>query len=208
MKNNITDFKSKYPELHLHLQQFKIEEFPFLYHATRLSSAKSIVKNGFKISHYGEIHGEQVAHPLEKTTYFSRHETSNNLNLSLFDTKEQIVIIKVDATFLNPLKMYPDDGMFDGYNIEELFFDVEDMSEDLGLSVAHCQAYFNDLEQTKDVDLAEMMKPFTGWYLHAHGEISITHNVSNKSILEIVDYDTGQPLKNLLIKKNGSKKLI
>lgn len=197
-------FSEKYPELHEYLLKYKVEDFPVFYHATRLSSAKYILKQGFKTEKYGTIHGEQDSHPQEKTTYFSRNHSSNNLNSTLFDTDEQIVILKVDATFFNKEKMYPDDGMFDAWNLELLFFDVEDMSSELNLPIKHCQAFFDDAEAASDLEIPELFKPFAGWYLHEHGEISITHDIPSKAILDVVDYQTGVSLKQKLMKKKST----
>lgn len=164
--------------------------FPSLYHATTISSAKSILKEGILMEKCGKIHGEMQIRPLEKTIYLSRSEYSGNLNTNLFEKNEKVVVIEIDSKDLDQNKIYPDDGMYCAFANEDLFYDAEELGEFFKIPKDEAEDLFNMMENSADMELVELTKPLWKLYLIKEGEISVAHDIKPSSIKNIRDFET------------------
>lgn len=185
--------RNDFPSLFNMLDEIKrnwLNDTPFFYHVTKKRNLASILKDGLKSSYFGDVHGEMDIRPKEKGVYLSRHEKSNNLNSSLFDNGGKLVVLKIENSFIDQDLVYPDDGMFAAFANEDLFFDADELTSELGIDVDEADKIFSIFENTFDADMAELMKPLWPWYLKKHGEISTSQGVPAHKIVSCFDYET------------------
>jgi hypothetical protein len=164
---------------------------PQLFHATRRSSLRNILKFGLQRSRCGDIHGAMALRPPEDTVYLSKNASSNNLNTKLFDTGEEIVLLQIDPGFIDANKIYPDDALFCAFANEDVFEDAEDVAKDLGMSTESAQHLLSHWESLDDKLLVQDMKKLWPWYLENHGEISVAQDVPASSIVCVRSYESG-----------------
>lgn len=179
--------------LHQHCENWK-SEVPFLYHATKKSNLKSILNKGLLASCFGDIHGEMSIRPTKPGVYLSRHHTSNNLNSNLFQSGEEIVIIKIRTSNINPDDIYPDDALFVAFGQEDIFEDEEELRAIFNLPEEEARQLLELLCECQDADLANLMRPLWGWYLKVHGEISVSCDIPASNIVSVTGYETGIPV--------------
>lgn len=186
---------NKYPNLKGVLSKYRnvSDVTDKLYHATTLSSAKKILKNGIQRDYYGDIHGRMEISPNENVVYLSKHNSSNNLNTDLFKSGEQVVVIEIDASFFDKKTkhIYPDDGMFCAFGNEQYLEDAEEVAEVLSIPLEEAESLFEEMCDQFDDQLADFLKPLALLYLDQEGEISFAGDVLPEAITRIYDYKTG-----------------
>jgi hypothetical protein len=204
MTNNLNVknyYKEKFPNLYNKILETEkiLDNKNSLYHATTLSNAKSILKEGLNVEHCGKIHGTMEIRPNVKTTYLSKLEYSNNLNSNLFDSKEKIIVLEINPEEINIENIYPDDGMFCGFATEQYLEDENEVSEVFNIPLDEATEFFNELCTKTNDEFAEFVKPLWSLYLVDQGEISISQDLKPISILSAKDYLTGEniPLSSL-----------
>lgn len=187
----IEHYKKNYPEIYDKILESreKVKKIDSFYHATLLSNGRDILKSSLKVSKCGDIHGEMDLKPNEKTIYLSSHEYSGNLNSNLFEQDEDVIVLEIDAKIIDWDKAYPDDGMFCAFANEDYFFDEEDVSETLGISICEATSFFSELCEKKDDEIADFLKPLACVYLLSEGEFSYPIDISGHYIKSIKGYD-------------------
>ncbi len=168
-----------------------------LYHATTKSSAKAIMRDGFKKEKCGLIHGEMECRPNEKTIYLSKFVDGSNLNSNLFDQNEEIVVLQVDPSYLKLDSIYPDDSFYMGIGQEEIFEDVDDIMDEFDIPVSEAKYL---LEQTFKMtnETSHEFKCFALWFLKRDGEISVSHDIPKEAIMSIHKHPESPKVKREL----------
>lgn len=203
LKKNINN--KDFPILHEKLKNLPqlSKLYPSLYHATTISAAKSILKEGLLTQKCGLIHGEMDVRPEEKTIYLSSSEFSGNLNTNLLDKEEQIVVIEINTKSIDENKIYPDDGMWCAFANGDFLDDKEEVSSFFGIPIEEGEKLFNLMEDCTNQELVQLTKPLWKLYLIQEGEISISHDIKKGEIINIRDMKTQEIIKI----KNKQKKL-
>jgi hypothetical protein len=162
---------------------------PFLYHVTPKKNLASIQKAGLQVRYYGEIHGEMDIHPPVPCIYLSRKPRSDNLNTNITNHGD-LVVLKIDASKLNEINIWPDDFVYEMFSNEEILATAGSVAKALSISKPEAKAIFDQLQNAKDSDLPALLKPFWKWYLMLRkgGEIAYSANIPPAAILAVSDY--------------------
>lgn len=162
--------------------------YPFLYHATRKANLPSIRQNGLLTRHYGAVHGGMDIHPPKPAIYLARGRSSNNLHTSLFDGTP-LVVLKIDATKLDPNEMWPDDAIYTAFANEEVFTTARQVAQAFGLDLPQAKELLERLENASEDELPLLLKPCWRWYLSwkRGGEVAYTADIPPSAIVGVRD---------------------
>ena len=188
-KKEIT--KEYFPHLFnkLNNQKTLSELYENFYHVTTLDSAKNILLNGFNTEEYGKIHGSMNIKPPVKTTYFSKHPSSNNLNSALFENDLKLAIIEVNTSGFNEDFIYPDDAFWCAFSNEQFLEDPQEVAEFFDIPIDEASILLNLMENCTNEELVDVTKQLWKLYLIKEGEISTSQNINKDSISTIYSYD-------------------
>lgn len=200
-------YAEKFPEIlnKILLKKSLNDEFKYLYHVTKESSVKSILKNGLLTNFYGNIHGKMEISPPEKTIYLSKNKKSGNLNSNLFINDERLVVLEIDTKFINENLIYPDDGFWCGFADENFLVDEFEVKSFFDIGIEESKNFLKYISSLNNKDLVNFTKPLWSFYLKKEGEISISQDVHQSNIIKIYDYNSDSLL---IYNKNKSKNKI
>lgn len=178
--------------------------FPHLYHATRARNVEDIRARGLLSSFYGDVHGTMDYAPAGDSVYLSRHEFSSNLNMNLFtgsDGKpEEVVVLTIDASHLDPDLVFPDDSMlyamdeqvigeWEDETDEERAEIVRSFSERYGVSEAEGLEVIEACLRDGERGYPHALKRIWPQLLRVEGEVAYMGDVPPEAIVGVKPYD-------------------
>lgn len=171
-----------------------------LYHATRKDNLPSIMSEGLKTAHYGDVHGCMEYALSEPCIYLSSRPESGNLNGNLFEEggeRYEVVVIEIDATGLNPDKFYPDDALY--YMIDEDYMEfweneaerphlISDFAEHFSMSEDKAERMLSSCYEHGEGHYQHILKEMWKEYIEKEGEVAYAADVPPSAILAINPY--------------------
>lgn len=156
-----------------------------MYHVTKKENLDSILKHGLQTKKYGEVHGSMSIAPPKPSVYISIHPESNNLHteLSGFD----LVSLQIDASYIDLKNVYIDDGFYAAFGNEQVFYDEDEVSDDLNIDLDEAEKLLRYLETLSDDKIVSKTRFLIGWYIQEHGELAVTQNIPPNAIIDFKD---------------------
>ena len=171
-----------------------------LYHATRRDNLPSIMSEGLKTAHYGDVHGRMEYALSEPCVYLSSRPESGNLNGNLFEEdgeRYEVVVIEIDATGLDPDKFYPDDALY--YVIDEDYTEfweneperphlIADFSARFSMDEHKAERLLSSCYERGEEHYQHILKEMWKEYMAAEGEVAYASDVPISAILSVRPY--------------------